>query len=84
MTTISFKAEDNFKQKIDSLAKYKGITTSAYIKLILTKEMNGELAELTANGLTVAEELEILAGDSDNQLEGPFKSAKSLMKALKK
>ena len=84
MATISFKADDEFKARIEALAKNKGINTSAYIKLVLTKGVNGELVEITENGLTVAEELRILAADKDDKLSGPFTSGSSLIKALKK
>lgn len=84
MATISFKADDQLKAKLDTLAAAKGINTSAYIKLVLTKEMNHELGELTENGLTLAEEMRILAADADDKMYGPFTTAKSLMKALKK
>ncbi|OGC82816.1 MAG: hypothetical protein A2788_01330 [Candidatus Abawacabacteria bacterium RIFCSPHIGHO2_01_FULL_46_8] len=84
MTTISFKAEDKLKQALNALAKKQGINTSAYIKLILTKEINSKLAEITENGLTVAEELSILVSDSMDEVSGPFKTVASLMRALKK
>ena len=84
MITVSFKADGDFKKKLDLLAKKKGINTSAYIKLILTKGVNGELTELTENGLTVEEELRVIKSDQEDPVFGPFKSAKSLMKALKK
>ena len=84
MTTVSFKADDEFKTHLDALAKKKGINTSAYIKLILTKEINGELSEVTENGLTVAEELEILDSATHDKTSGPYKTPKSLLQALKK
>lgn len=84
MPTISFKADGSFKDKIDVLAKKKGINTSAYIKMVLTKGMNDDLTEITENGLTVAEELQILSSDTQDKVYGPFKTAKSLLKALKK
>ncbi len=84
MTTISFKAEDDFKTVLDTLAERKGINTSAYIKLVLKQQMNGELVEITENGLTVAEELAILKSDKEDKAFGPFGNAKNLMKALKK
>ncbi|MBI2464403.1 hypothetical protein HYV57_05600 [Candidatus Peregrinibacteria bacterium] len=84
MPTISFKADDNFKNKLELLAQKKGINTSAYIKLLLTKELKIELVEITENGLTVAEELEILASDKNDKIFGPFTTAKSTIKALKK
>lgn len=84
MTTISFKADDELKEKLDLLAHKKGINTSACIKLILTKGINGELVEISENGLTLAEELRIAASDANDKTFGPFKSARALVKALKK
>lgn len=84
MVTISFKADEDFDKKLKTLAKKKGITTSAYIKLILTRGINGELIEITENGLTVAEELDILDSDKNDDVSGPFANAKSVMNALKK
>ncbi|MBI2453495.1 hypothetical protein HYV56_02210 [Candidatus Peregrinibacteria bacterium] len=84
MPTISFKADDDFKGKLELLAQKKGINTSAYIKLLLTKELKIELVEITENGLTVAEEFEILASDKNDKIFGPFTTAKSAIKALKK
>ena len=84
MATISFKSDDEFKYKIETLAKKKGINTSAYIKLILTHAVNGELVEITENGLTVAEEITILESEKNNPVAGPFKSSKALLNALKK
>jgi Tfp pilus assembly ATPase PilU len=83
MATVSFKADDEFKKKLDLLARKKGINTSAYIKLILTKEVNGELSGVTENGLTVAEELNILGSATNDKVYGPFKTTKGLLKALK-
>ncbi len=83
MATISFKAEDGLKQKLEALADKKGINTSAYIKLILTEKINGELVMVTENGLTVEEELRIVASDKNDKVSGPFKTTKSLMKALR-
>ena len=83
MSTISFKADDQFKDKIQSLAQRKGINTSAYIKLILTRTVNDELSEITENGLTVAEELEILESVQNDKTFGPYKNTKDLMKSLK-
>lgn len=84
MTTISFKADETLKDRLDVLAKKKGVNTSAYIKLILTKGIDEDLSEITENGLTVAEELQILSSDTNGTTHGPFKTAKSLLKALKK
>lgn len=83
MTTISFKADEKFKKKLEIIAKEKGINTSAYIKLVLTKEVNQDLAQMTENGLTFAEELEIIkSAESDNKY-GPFYNADDLIKSLK-
>lgn len=84
MITISFKADEDLNEKLKTLAKKKGITTSAFIKLILTKGVNGELIEITENGLTVAEELRILDSDENDKTYGPFVGAKAVMDALKK
>lgn len=81
---MSFKAEEELKDKIDILAKKKGINISAYIKLILTKGINKDLVEITENGFTVQEELDILRSDQNDKTSGPFKTAKSVMNALKK
>ncbi|MBU1703449.1 hypothetical protein KJ951_03530 [Patescibacteria group bacterium] len=83
MATISFKADDSFKKKLDALAEKKGINTSAFIKLILTKEVGCELAEMTENGLTVAEELEILDSVKNDKVLGPFSNTNDLLNALK-
>lgn len=84
MATMSFKADGSLKMKLEALAERKGINTSACIKLILTEGLNSELTKITENGLTVAEELNILASDENDAIEGPFTTARSLMKALKK
>ncbi|MFA6305119.1 MAG: hypothetical protein WC651_00090 [Candidatus Gracilibacteria bacterium] len=84
MTTVSFKAEESFKTKLEMLADKKGINTSAYIKMIITKGINEDLSETTENGLTVAEELEILSAEKKDKTHGPFKTAKAVMKALRK
>jgi len=84
MTTVSFKAEDSLKETLDFLARRKGINMSAYIKLILTEKINEDLTRITQNGLTLAEEMEILVSAREDKTVGPFGDVKSLMKALKK
>lgn len=84
MGTISFRADDGFKQKLDFLAVKKGINTSAYIKLLLTKGIGNDLSEITENGLTVAEELEILESEKNDKIYGPFKNSKEVLNALRK
>lgn len=82
MVTISFKVEEKTKKALEALAFHKGINTSAYIKLVLTEEMNEELARVTENGFTVAEELEILKSAEEDEVYGPFDSIEDMMKAL--
>ena len=65
MTTISFKAKDDLKQKLSLLAERKGINLSAFIKLLLTEALNEELNRITENGMTVGEELELLMMDAE-------------------
>lgn len=84
MATVSFKAEPDLKRNLDALARRRGINTSAFIKLLLTHELNRALAEVTENGLTVAEELTIRASDARDSEEGPFRSAAAVMRALRK
>lgn len=84
MATVSFKTDTKTKRTIDLLAQRKGINVSAYIKLILTKELSDELSCLTPNGFTVAEELELLSSHTHDKVSGPFKTTTSLMRALKK
>ena len=84
MATITFKAEDAFKKKLEAVAERKGINVSAYIKLCLTKEVRSDLSEITENGMTVAEELEILRSHKEDPIYGPFRTAKALMDSLNK
>ncbi len=84
MATIAFKADTGLKETLDALARKKGINTSAYIKFVLTKELDEELSRVTANGFTVAEELQILASEAHDKRYGPFKTAAAMMRALKK
>jgi len=84
MTTVSFKADDNLKEMLNFMAVKKGINTSAYIKLVLTEKLSEDLGRITQNGLTVAEEMEILSSAENDETEGPFSDVKSLMKALKR
>lgn len=84
MVTISFKADEDFKARLDTLAKKNGINTSAYIKIILVKGVNEDLVTMTENGFTVAEELQILSSNANDKTYGSFVTTKALMKALKK
>lgn len=60
MTTIAFRADENLKKELEHLAKRNGISLSSLIKMYLTKAKNHDLNEITENGMTVAEELELL------------------------
>ncbi|MFA6918335.1 MAG: hypothetical protein WC285_05960 [Candidatus Gracilibacteria bacterium] len=51
-------------------------------KLIMIKEIKNNLSEITENGLTVAEELEILKSEKNDKIYGPFNSAKTLVEDL--
>ncbi len=84
MPTVSFKTDVKFRDTLQTLAANKGINTSAYIKMLLTKEMNSELAVVTANGLTVAEEIRLLRIAAEDEVSGPFTTTKALMKHLRK
>jgi len=84
MPTISFKADTKFRDSLQTLAKKKGINTSAYIKMLLTKDVTDALSEVTENGMTVEEELQILHSDAHDEVFGPFTTTKALMRSLKK
>ena len=53
MATIAFRANESLKKKLEHLAQYKGINTSALIKMYLTKSLKQDLNEKTENGITV-------------------------------
>ncbi len=52
--------------------------------MIITEAVNIDIQELTPNGLTIAEEMEILRRDQEDEVYGPFDNVKSLMKSLNK
>ena len=60
MTAIAFKTENHFKTALEKLAKLKGISLSALIKMYLMNAMKEELSQITENNMTLGEELEIL------------------------
>lgn len=60
MSTIAFRADDEMKMKLEHIAKNKGINLSALVKLYLTTALKKDLNEMTENGMTVAEELDLL------------------------
>lgn len=82
MSTISFKADAGLKRQIETLAKRRGVNTSAYIKLLLTEMLAEELARVTENGLTMAEEMDILRSTAKDVTYGPFTRTKDLLAAL--
>lgn len=82
MATITFKAGDDFKKKLEAVAERKGINVSAYIKLCLTKAVRTDLSEMTENGMTVADELQLLAEDALEPEYGPFNTVDALMQSL--
>lgn len=84
MTTISFKADTAFKKNLTTVARKKGINTSAFIKLVLTEKLEEDLSRITENGFTVAEELAILRSAKYGKKHGPFKTADEFMRALRK
>lgn len=65
MSTIAFRVDENLKRELEHLAKRNGISLSALIKMYITKAKNRDLNELTENGMTVSEELELLVMDSE-------------------
>ena len=60
----------------------RSINLSALIKLYLTKEIKKDLNEVTENGMTVAEELELLAMAEEGSTGEVFHSADELIKHL--
>ena len=82
MTTIAFKAEDVLKQALEKLSKLKGISLSALIKMYLTTELKKELSQITENGMTLAEELDILLTLEEGSEGKEYKDVESLIKYL--
>jgi len=63
---LQVKVDPVLKQDLDDVAQYKGIPVTSFIKLTLTEVVRKEKKEMfTANGLTEAEELEILRRDKE-------------------
>lgn len=82
MTTIAFKAEDKFKKTVHYLAKYKGINDSALLKLLLTDSLKEELSKTTVNGMTVAEELELLMMKEEGTIGKVYTNPANFIKAM--
>lgn len=73
---LQVKVDTTLKQDLDDVAHYKGIPVTSFIKLTLTEVVRKEKKEmLTANGLTEAEELEILRREKESLTE--YKKRKS-------
>lgn len=73
---LQVKVDPALKQDLDDVAGYKGIPVTSFIKLTLTEVVRKEKKEmLTANGLTEAEELEILRREKEFLAE--YKKRKS-------
>lgn len=82
MSTIAFRADDELKMKLEHIAKNKGINTSALIKLYLTTALKRDLNEITENGMTVAEELELLVMDEEGSDGKIYDNVDELIKDL--
>lgn len=58
---LQVKVDSWLKDDLELLANYKGISISSFVKLTLTEGVrNGKRKLITENGLTVAEEMELL------------------------
>lgn len=82
MTTVAFKAEEKFKKTLHYLAHYKGINDSALIKLLLTSSLKEELAKTTVNGITVAEELELLIMKEEGTTGKVYSTPTAFLRAM--
>lgn len=81
MTTLSFKAPDDLRTLLTALAGRKGVNVSAYIKLLLTEAIEGELHRVTENGITIAEELAVLESDATDDVV-KFSNIQAVKRAL--
>ena len=82
MSTIAFRADNELKLKLEHIAKNKGINLSALVKLYLTVMIKKDLNEITENGMTVAEELELLIMREEGGDGKTYESVEDLMKDL--
>ncbi|MBI5413704.1 hypothetical protein HZA42_05145 [Candidatus Peregrinibacteria bacterium] len=63
---LQLKVDPALKKDLSEIADYKGIPVTSYIKLTLTAVVRKEKKEMfTANGLTEAEELEVLRREKE-------------------
>lgn len=60
MSVIAFRTNQAMQQKLKRLAKQKGVNVSSLIKVYLTYALRANLDEITENGMTVFEEMELL------------------------
>jgi len=82
MTTIAFRANEEVRKQLEAIAKNKGINLSAVIKLYLTQGIKSGLNEITINGMTVAEELELLAQAKDGGTGEIYDNVEDFIKSL--
>lgn len=82
MTTIAFRLDEQLKKKLTSIAKNKGINLSALIKMYLTQSVKRDLNEITENGMTVAEELELLAQAEEGSTGEIYNNVEDFIKSL--
>lgn len=82
MLTIAFRSDEELKKQLQHLAKLKGINLSALIKLYLKQSIKKDLNEITENGMTVAEELELLMAKEEGDDGKVYHSVGDLMKDL--
>lgn len=69
---LQLKVSPTLKKDLSEIAEYKGIPVTSYIKLTLTEVVRKEKkAMFTANGLTEAEEFEILKREKEALAELP-------------
>lgn len=77
---LQVKVDPALKADLEEVASYKGIPVTSFIKLTLTAVVRKEKKEMfTANGLTEAEELEILR--REKEALGEYKKGKSKAKS---
>ncbi len=86
---LQLKVDPAFKADLQALAEYKGLTLSAYIKMLLTELLRREKKAIyTENGLTEEEERELLRREKEALKDWKkgkgkvFSSAASVIRAL--
>ncbi|OGJ51124.1 hypothetical protein A2335_02250 [Candidatus Peregrinibacteria bacterium RIFOXYB2_FULL_32_7] len=67
--------EEDFKSQLEQVARYMGISTSSFVRLVLTESVRKKKAELySENGLILGDELEIL--QREKELFSDYKNGK--------